>query len=184
MKSASLIQPFPATPGSSPSAVRMEQAPNALDATGERHPLLSLISACFWVIRECSVRLSVGGGCVVVADGIGLVPAVWLLKWFKSLIAFVTISIPRLIYSILSYSMTLTVSYLPIESVTHVLRLCIAQFLVFRDNVRTRCCGIQLLAPIPLPQHILRVPRTSPRQIGRTGTTPRRQQPRSTDDVP
>jgi len=40
------------------------------------------------------------------------------LKWFKSLVAFVTISIPRLIYSILSYSMTLTVSCVPAESLT------------------------------------------------------------------
>ncbi|KAF9647474.1 hydrolase [Thelephora ganbajun] len=64
----------------------MEHVPGAQDASGERHPLLSLISACFWVI-------------------------LWLLKWFKSFIAFVTISIPRLIYSILSYSMTLTLNF-------------------------------------------------------------------------
>jgi lysophospholipid hydrolase len=36
--------------------------------------------------------------------------AVWLLSWAKALIAFSTITIPRLIYFALSYSMTLTVS--------------------------------------------------------------------------
>ena len=30
----------------------MDQSPSTPGATGERHPLLSLISACFWVIRE------------------------------------------------------------------------------------------------------------------------------------
>jgi hypothetical protein len=150
----------------------MERTPNALDASGEMHPLLSLISACFWVIREC---LSVLTECACRTDGIELVPIVWLLKWFKSLVAFVTISIPRLIYSILSYSMTLTVGCVLTKSATRNLQPCIAQLLVFRNNVRPRCSGIQLLASIPLPQRVLRVPRTSPRQIGRTGTAPRRQ---------
>lgn len=35
--------------------------------------------------------------------------AVWLLTWAKSLVAFVTIKTPKLLYSIVSYSMTLTV---------------------------------------------------------------------------
>ena len=59
-----------------------------------------------------------------------------------------------------------------------------AQLLVVCDNVRTHCSGVQLLASIPLPQRILRVSRTSPRQIGCTRTTPRRQQSRSADHVP
>lgn len=63
-------------------------------------------------------------GCTAqaVADRIKLVPSVWLLRWFKSLVAFVTISIPRLIYSVLSYSMTLTVGSGPTESVIHTLK--------------------------------------------------------------
>ncbi|THV06596.1 patatin-domain-containing protein [Dendrothele bispora CBS 962.96] len=52
----------------------------------ERHPLVSLVSASFWVI-------------------------LWLLSWAKALVAFVTITIPRLIYSILSYSLTLTLNF-------------------------------------------------------------------------
>ncbi|KAF8963847.1 hypothetical protein BDZ97DRAFT_1818202 [Flammula alnicola] len=52
----------------------------------DRHPLVSLVSACFWVI-------------------------LWLLSWTKSLVAFVTITIPRLIYAVLSYSMTLTLGF-------------------------------------------------------------------------
>ncbi|KAG9313970.1 hypothetical protein JVU11DRAFT_4745 [Chiua virens] len=51
-----------------------------------RHPVLSLLSACFWV-------------------------TLWLLSWVKSLIAFVTISVPRLIYFVLSYSLTLTLNF-------------------------------------------------------------------------
>ncbi|KAJ3572215.1 hypothetical protein NP233_g3232 [Leucocoprinus birnbaumii] len=52
----------------------------------DRHPLVSLVSACFWVI-------------------------LWLLSWIKSLIAFATITIPRFIYAILSYSITLTLDF-------------------------------------------------------------------------
>ncbi|KAL0066550.1 phosphatidylcholine and lysophosphatidylcholine phospholipase [Marasmius tenuissimus] len=55
-------------------------------ASTETHPLLSLVSACFWAI-------------------------LWLLSWAKALVAFVTISIPRFIYSVLSYSMTLTLNF-------------------------------------------------------------------------
>ncbi|KAK7058594.1 phosphatidylcholine and lysophosphatidylcholine phospholipase [Paramarasmius palmivorus] len=36
---------------------------------------------------------------------------VWILSWAKALVAFATITIPRLIYSILSYSMTLTLNF-------------------------------------------------------------------------
>ncbi|KAH9949389.1 patatin-domain-containing protein [Amylocystis lapponica] len=51
-----------------------------------QHPLILLLSAFFWVI-------------------------LWLLSWVKALIAFATITIPKLIYSILSYSMTLTLNF-------------------------------------------------------------------------
>ncbi|KAF7302953.1 Lysophospholipase NTE1 [Mycena kentingensis (nom. inval.)] len=50
------------------------------------HPLLSLVSACFWVL-------------------------LWALSWVKSLVGFATITIPRLIYAVLSYSMTLTLNF-------------------------------------------------------------------------
>ena len=69
-------------------------------------------------------------------------------------------------------------------AVVHTFELHTAQLLVIRNNVRTRCRGVQLLAPIPLPERILRVPRTPSREIRRTGTAPRCQQPRSTDHVP
>ncbi|KAH7886209.1 hypothetical protein F5I97DRAFT_1878425 [Phlebopus sp. FC_14] len=52
----------------------------------ERHPLVSLLSACFWVI-------------------------LWILSWAKALITFATITIPRFIYFVLSYSMTLTLNF-------------------------------------------------------------------------
>ncbi|KAJ7292800.1 hypothetical protein C8J57DRAFT_1703687 [Mycena rebaudengoi] len=50
------------------------------------HPLFSLVSACFWVI-------------------------LWALWWVKALIAFATITVPRFIYGVLSYSMTLTLNF-------------------------------------------------------------------------
>ncbi|PFH52298.1 hypothetical protein AMATHDRAFT_57351 [Amanita thiersii Skay4041] len=50
------------------------------------HPLVSLVSACFWAI-------------------------LWLLSWVKLLIAIATITIPKCIYAILSYSMTLTLNF-------------------------------------------------------------------------
>lgn len=64
----------------------MDSANVAENGQRGTHPLVLLLSACFWVI-------------------------LWLLSWIKSLITFATISIPRLIYSILSYSMTLTLNF-------------------------------------------------------------------------
>jgi hypothetical protein len=85
----------------------------------DRHPLVSLVAACFWVIRAFSdvqYHLNVN------RDVENLV---WLLSWTKSLVAFATITIPRFIYAVLSYSMTLTVrrhSYL--LSIIHLDVLC------------------------------------------------------------
>ncbi|ESK92169.1 hypothetical protein Moror_4820 [Moniliophthora roreri MCA 2997] len=56
------------------------------NATIDRHPLVSFLSAFFWVL-------------------------LWILSWAKALVAFATITVPRLIYSILSYSMTLTLNF-------------------------------------------------------------------------
>ncbi|KAH9897805.1 patatin-domain-containing protein [Cubamyces lactineus] len=52
----------------------------------DRHPLILLLSAFFWVI-------------------------LWMLSWVKALVAFATISVPKFIYSVLSYSMTLTLNF-------------------------------------------------------------------------
>ncbi|KAH6916678.1 hydrolase [Coprinopsis sp. MPI-PUGE-AT-0042] len=57
-----------------------------LPEVADRHPLVSLVSACFWVI-------------------------LWLLTWAKSLVAFATITIPTWLYAVLSYSMTLTLGF-------------------------------------------------------------------------
>ncbi|KAF9502205.1 patatin-domain-containing protein [Pleurotus eryngii] len=61
-----------------------------MDAAGDvpyadRHPVVSLVSACFWVI-------------------------LWALSWAKALIAFATITVPKWIYAVLSWSMTLTLN--------------------------------------------------------------------------
>ncbi|KAJ3978131.1 hypothetical protein EV361DRAFT_875341 [Lentinula raphanica] len=56
------------------------------NVNNDRHPLVLLVSACFWVIM-------------------------WILSWAKSLVTFVTITIPTMIYFILSYSMTLTLNF-------------------------------------------------------------------------
>ncbi|EJD52213.1 patatin-domain-containing protein [Auricularia subglabra TFB-10046 SS5] len=52
----------------------------------ESHPLVSLFAACFWVIW-------------------------WLLSCIRYVVAFVTISVPRFIYSVLSYSLTFTLNF-------------------------------------------------------------------------
>ncbi|KAI0304599.1 patatin-domain-containing protein [Russula brevipes] len=62
----------------------------------DRHPIVSFISALFWVV-------------------------LYLLSWVKTLAALVTISVPHLVYSLLSYSMTLTVPQLLV--VCHVVLL-------------------------------------------------------------
>lgn len=55
-------------------------------------------SVSYYVIRACSEIMR------------SSIITVWALSWAKWLIAFATITIPRLIYLVLSYSMTLTVS--------------------------------------------------------------------------
>ena len=80
----------------------------SLGATGERHSLPPLISACFWVIRESLIPI----------DGMrypGLkdrTHSVGLVSPLSSPHRY-----PCLIYSILSYSMTLTVNRVPTEFV-------------------------------------------------------------------
>ncbi|KAJ2918400.1 hypothetical protein MD484_g2058, partial [Candolleomyces efflorescens] len=59
---------------------------NVLAESIDKHPLVSLVSASFWVI-------------------------LWLLSWAKSLVAFATITVPRWLYAIVSYSMTLTLGF-------------------------------------------------------------------------
>ncbi|KAJ3552052.1 hypothetical protein NM688_g4361 [Phlebia brevispora] len=56
------------------------------NSSSDGHPLLLFLSAFFWVV-------------------------LWLLSWVKSLIAFATISVPKFIYAVLSYSMTLTLNF-------------------------------------------------------------------------
>lgn len=79
----------------------------------DRHPLVSLVAACFWVIRAFS---DLRHHLIINRDVENLV---WLLSWTKSLVAFATITIPRFIYAVLSYSMTLTVSLLLLSLVDH-----------------------------------------------------------------
>lgn len=79
----------------------------------DRHPLVSLVAACFWVIRAFS---DVRHHLIVNRD---MDNVVWLLSWTKSLVAFATITVPRFIYAVLSYSMTLTVRPLLLSLVDH-----------------------------------------------------------------
>ncbi|KIM70080.1 hypothetical protein SCLCIDRAFT_1160614 [Scleroderma citrinum Foug A] len=64
----------------------MDSPPPSFPEYDGRHPLISLLSACFWVFM-------------------------WMLSWARSLIAFATITVPRLIYFVLSWSMTLTLNF-------------------------------------------------------------------------
>ena len=85
----------------------------------DRHPLVSLVAACFWVIRAFpDVQFHIIVNCKV--DNL-----VWLLTWTKSLVAFATITIPRFIYAVLSYSMTLTVRRLLLSCRSFILISCV-----------------------------------------------------------
>ncbi|KAL4067299.1 hypothetical protein V8B97DRAFT_1873882 [Scleroderma yunnanense] len=64
----------------------MESPPPSFPEYDGRHPLISLLSACFWVF-------------------------LWSLSWARSLIAFSTITVPKFIYFVLSWSMTLTLNF-------------------------------------------------------------------------
>ena len=79
----------------------------------DRHPLVSLVAACFWVIRAFSDAQYH----LIVNRDVDIL--VWLLSWAKSLVAFATITLPRFIYAVLSYSMTLTVRRLLLSLVDH-----------------------------------------------------------------
>jgi lysophospholipid hydrolase len=75
----------------------------------DRHPVVSFISALFWVVCESQRRVHVS---TTILTG----RTVYLLSWIKALAALITISVPRLIYFLLSYSLTLTVR--PIRTLT------------------------------------------------------------------
>ncbi|KAJ7610998.1 hypothetical protein FB45DRAFT_329504 [Roridomyces roridus] len=73
----------------SADVIGVAAAAQAADSTSHpfsSHPLISLVSACFWVI-------------------------LWALSWVKWIVAFTTLTIPSIIYSVLSYSMTLTLNF-------------------------------------------------------------------------
>ena len=91
----------------------MDAAATMDSNASDGHPLVIFLSAFFWVVRECIFAVL----CRSTTDTLALHPcigahrrrSVWLLSLVKSLIAFSTISVPRFIYAVLSYSMTLTV---------------------------------------------------------------------------
>ncbi|THH33139.1 hypothetical protein EUX98_g1035 [Antrodiella citrinella] len=69
-----------------PMGLSEASSPDPMAGSDDRHPLILLLSAIFWFF-------------------------LWILSWAKSLVAFATISVPRFIYSVLSYSMTLTLNF-------------------------------------------------------------------------
>ena len=84
----------------------------------DSHPLVSLVSASFWVISKFRTVLSCRRMTLLRRY------SVWALSWTKFLIAFVTITVPRLIYFVLSYSLTLTVrSPIIVEASSNTLRV-------------------------------------------------------------
>ncbi|KAI0347985.1 patatin-domain-containing protein [Trametopsis cervina] len=64
----------------------MDSPAPSIDRAEAGHPLIIFLSSSFWVV-------------------------LWFLSWVKALVAFATISVPRFIYAILSYSMTLTLNF-------------------------------------------------------------------------
>lgn len=140
-----------------------------MDSTGESsiHPVLSLAAAVFWVICEyiqCTVL-----------DGVLMshVRAVWLLSWAKSLVAFVTISLPRFIYAALSYSLTFTVRFVmpPRLILLLIAKFIQAKLLVVRRDIRASCSRPQLFHTFPLFECIYDFEGAAACKIGCEGTS-------------
>lgn len=111
----------------------------------------------------------------------------WVLSWIKALVAFATISVPKFIYAVLSYSMTLTVNARPLlrkwgMSLTSSCAL--AKLLVICTAIRRCCCCSQLLDPVPLSEQIHTTQRATPGQGRRARVAPRREHPGTAPSVP
>lgn len=87
---------------------------------GESHPLVSFVAACFWVVRKYPGISQYSSG-----TQLNTCDSVWLLDCARWIIAFASISIPRFIIALLSYSLTLTVCVLFLN---HVPSLNVNQF--------------------------------------------------------
>ena len=150
-----------------PPLLEMGQSPSTPGATGERHRLLFLISACFWVIRESPIP----------AEGVRLKNGT---RSVSLVIEMVQVTL-RFRHHIHTPSDLFDNPDCKPRS-DRVRHPCLTT--VYSSIIFIPASDVQLLASIPLPRRILRVPRTSPRQIRRPGTTPRRQQSRSVDNLP
>ncbi|KAI5124113.1 hypothetical protein M0805_000927 [Coniferiporia weirii] len=85
----------------------MSQSVAEPDEITETHPVLSLVAAVFWVL-------------------------LWLLSWAKLLIAFATISVPRFIYAVLSYSFTFTLNFWSFVAIFVLSAVALNYFIRFR----------------------------------------------------
>ncbi len=77
-------------------------APPVLPAAGGQHPVISMFSAFFWLFRTSRFPASDGESIDV------LWYTGWLLSWTRAAVTFSTISVPKFLYSVVSYSLTLT----------------------------------------------------------------------------
>src|ERR1700747_108320 len=108
---------------------------------------------------------------------------VYLLTWGKALVTLFTISVPHLIYSLLSYSMTLTVCpiqmpFNPFPALTA--QSTAAQLLVICHVILSLGSRTQLLDSGTIPQHLRPVEGTTAPENRRSRTAPRCQYHRDT----
>ena len=87
-----------------------------------------------------------------------------MLSWVKSFITFVTISVPRLIYFVLSYSMTLTVSISFIIYWSNSDLPLLAELLVLCVPLRCISSRFELLDSLAVSQYLFTAQRTAARQ--------------------
>lgn len=148
----------------------MDTTSNPSEGSADLHPVLSLLSAFFWVVRAYTLGF-------VHYPYLTEICPVWLLSWVKFAVAFVTITIPRLVYATLSYSLTLTVrktyhSFFIQSTDTELYRL--AQLLVLRNSA---CCWrnrTQLLDPSPVLECVRSSQGTTSQEGECARATPRR----------
>lgn len=92
---------------------------------------------------------------------------VWLLSWTKVLVGFATITLPRFIYGVLSYSMTLTVRSTVLSSPPSYLKRTLARILELCNTLRLLCNRPELLDPLQIPQRLHAIERTAACETGR-----------------
>jgi hypothetical protein len=115
--------------------------PAAANVPRELHPLLSLVQAI--VLSACTLRFAFS------ISNLRRHYSVWLVTFALRL---VTITAPRLLFTTLSYSFTLTVRFISTPDGTAYVSVCVAELLVLLLALCRRRDCLELLDPEQIPE--------------------------------